>query len=121
MKSTSTCNTYNVHTRLSNAPVQHQLCLLCIDEIYAAKKIDYGLIKDGKSAKSVLAFLIQSVCCKYKDIVKLVPMDNLTGEILLNQFNAVMKILAEIQTLKIIGISAAMQQRTGNFSIYKSN
>ena len=50
-------------------------------------------------------FLIQSVCCKYKDIVSLVPMDNLTSEILLNKFNRVMNDLATIETLKIIGIS----------------
>ena len=98
-------------TRLSNVPVEHQLCLLCIDEIYMAKKIEYsnsrsyGITKDGKLAKTVLAFLIQSVCCEHKDIIKLVPMDNLTSEMLLNQFNTMMKNPAEIKTLKIIGIS----------------
>lgn len=100
-----------LRTRLSTVPVEHQLCLLCVDEIYTAKKIEYsngrfyGITEDGKSAKTVLAFLIQSVCCKYKDIVSLVPMDNLTSEILLNKFNRVMKDLATIETLKIIGIS----------------
>ena len=100
-----------LRSRLSTIPVEQQQCLLCIDEIYTAKKIEYsngrfyGITEDGKSAKTVLAFLIQSVCCKYKDIVNLVPMDNLTSEILLNKFNNVMKDLAKIETLQIIGIS----------------
>ena len=51
-------------TRLSTVPVKHQLCLLCADKIYTAKKIEYsngrfyGITEDGKLAKTVLAFLI---------------------------------------------------------------
>ena len=100
-----------LRTRLSTIPVEQQQCLLCIDEIYTAKKSNILMadsmasLKMENRQKLFWLFLIQSVCCKYKDIVNLVPMDNLTSEILLNKFNNVMKDLAKIETLQIIGIS----------------
>ena len=53
-----------LRTRLSNIPVEHQSYLLCIDEIYTAKKLNIlmadsvAITEYGKSAKTVLAFLI---------------------------------------------------------------
>ena len=100
-----------LQNRLASIAQEHRICLLLIDEIYTAKKIEYtngsfvGVTEDGEVAKTVLAFLIQSVCCKYRDIVILVPTDCLTSEVLKIQFNKVMSALAEIKDLFVCGVS----------------
>ena len=55
-----------------------------IDEIYTAARIEYhqgeftGFTDDGKVAKTVLAFMIESITSKFRDVVKLIPVDGLT-------------------------------------------
>ena len=54
-----------------------------IDEVYTAQRIEYrngcfaGLTHDGAAAKTVLAFMVQSACSKYTDVVRLVPVNKL--------------------------------------------
>lgn len=58
------------------------VCLM-IDEVYTAQKIEYsngsfvGLDEEGKPAKTVLTFMMQSICSKYKDVVCLLPVSQL--------------------------------------------
>jgi hypothetical protein len=100
--------------RLSCIPVKDRICILLFDEIYTAKTMEYsngtffGATEDGKQAKTVLAFLIQSVCCKYRDVVMLTPVDSLTEVVLKQQFDKVIIGLEKlpVEGFEIVGNSA---------------
>ena len=61
--------------------------VLLFDEIYTAKREEYsngkfiGLTDDGKIAKTVLTFMVQSLCSKYRDVVCIIPVETLTTEL----------------------------------------
>ena len=65
--------------RTASLTNQEKIVTLLIDEVYTAQRIEYnngafiGLTEDGLPAKTVLAFMVQSVCCKFKDVVCLLP------------------------------------------------
>ena len=50
---------------------KERIMTLMIDEVSAAKRIEYsngtfgGLIEEGEPAKTVLAFMVQSTCAKF--------------------------------------------------------
>ena len=56
---------------------------LLIDEVYTAQCVEYSngsfieLTKKGAVAKTVLKFMVQSICNSYKDVVCLVPIAKL--------------------------------------------
>ena len=81
---------------------QQRIVTLMIDEVYTAQRVEYtngafiGLSEDGVPAKTVLAFMVQSTCDKYKDVVCLVPINKLNTNILRTWFNKVMEALDEI-------------------------
>ena len=58
--------------RASYLNEQQRIVTLLIDEVYTAQRIEYnngkfiGLTNDGVPAKTVLTFMIQSTCSKYK-------------------------------------------------------
>ena len=58
---------------------RERLMTLIIDEVYTAKRIEYlngtfvGVTEEGEPAKTVQAFMVQSICSKFKDVVCLVP------------------------------------------------
>ena len=53
--------------------------MLLLDEVYTAQQVEYsdgsfvGLTEDSVPARSVLAFMVQSICGKYRDVVCLIP------------------------------------------------
>ena len=61
---------------------------MLIDEVYTAQGIEYnngsfvGLTEDGRTAKTVFTFIIQSVAGKYKDVVSLIPVNKLNTALL---------------------------------------
>ena len=61
-------------TRAADLTLQERIVTLVINEVYTAQRVEYnngsfvGLIKDGRPAKTALAFMIQSVAGKYKDV-----------------------------------------------------
>ena len=61
---------------------------LLIDEVYTANRVDYQngtyvcLTKDDACAKTVLTFMVQSVCKNYKDAFYLVPAEKLETSLL---------------------------------------
>ena len=77
--------------------------------MYTAQRVEYsngafiGLSKDGVPAKTVLAFMVQSTCNKYKDVVCLVPINRLDTTILCTWFDKVMKAIDEI--FFVVGLS----------------
>jgi len=81
---------------------KEKIVVLIIDEIYTASRVEcsggklIGVTDEGRLSKTVLAFMLQSLCGKYKDVVKLVPVANLTTDILFQNFNAVMSSLSSV-------------------------
>ena len=75
---------------------------LSIDEIYTAKRVEYcsgtgsliGLADDNEPAKTVLAFMVKSLSSHYQDVVKLIPLNRLTAEKLLEYFTCIMTALS---------------------------
>ena len=76
--------------------------VLLIDEVYTAQRVEYsnesfiGLTDDGHAAKTVLTFMVQSVCKNYKDVVCLIPVEKLDTKFLRFYFDLVMKALNDI-------------------------
>ena len=75
---------------------QEQIPTLQVDKVYTAQRVEYnngsfvGLTEDGRPAKPVLAFMIQSVAGKYKDVVCLMPVNKLNTPLLCHWFDCVM-------------------------------
>ena len=71
--------------------------MLLLDEVYTAQRVEYsndsfvGLTEDGVPAKTVLAFMVQSICGKYRDVVCLIPINKLNTNTLSHWFNRVLK------------------------------
>ena len=84
--------------------------VLCIDEVYTARRIEYyngkivGLTEDGMPAKTVLAFMVQSLSSKYKDIVCLAPIKSLTTEKVSKYYFSIMEQLAQIMFVVAISV-----------------
>lgn len=84
---------------------------LSIDEIYTAQRIEYssgtgsliGLADDNEPAKTVLAFMVKSLSSHYQDVVKLIPLNHLTAEKLLEYFMCIIKALTT--HLSVVSVS----------------
>ena len=69
--------------RTENLTAQDKIVTLMVDEVYTVQRIEYtngafvGVTEDGSPAKTVLAFMVQSLHGKYKDVVCLVPVNRL--------------------------------------------
>ena len=81
---------------------QQRTVTLLIDEVYTAKRIEYskgafvGITEEGTAGKTVLTFMIQSSCSKYRDVVCLIPVDKLDTNLLHFWFNKVMSALNDL-------------------------
>ena len=88
--------------RTANFSEGEKAVTLLIDEVYTANRVEYqngtfvGLTEDGACARTVLTFMVQSVCQTYKDVVCLVPVEKLDTNILRCWFDKVMKCLDDI-------------------------
>lgn len=95
--------------RTESLKEKERLVTLMIDEVYTAKRIEYangsftGLTEDGEPAKTVLTFMVQSTCSKFKDVVCLVPVNKLDSNLLRCWFDKVMEALNDI--LFIVAVS----------------
>ena len=71
--------------RVSKLNQYQRNVLLMIDEIYIAKRVEYsrgevqGLTPDGSVATTLLCFMVKSLAGKYKDLVAIYPITNLTA------------------------------------------
>lgn len=83
-----------------------KLCCLLLDEIYVKPEITYkggkveGLVVNDQNApepaSTVQVFMISSIMSKYKDVVGLFPIKNLSSDMLFTLTNLVIKLLTEI-------------------------
>ena len=56
----------------------------------------FGETEEGKPAKTILSFMVQSVAGSYKDMISLCPISNLDAELLYKEFCGVLKCLTEV-------------------------
>ena len=79
---------------------QEKIVVLLLDEMYTAQRVEYsngsfvGLTEDGVPAKTVLAFVVQSIGGKYRDVVCLIPVNKLNTGTLSHWFNRVLKAIS---------------------------
>ena len=84
--------------------------MLLLDEVYMAQRVEYsngsfvGLTEDGVPAKTVLAFMLQSICGKYRDVVCLIPVNKLNTDTLSHWFNMVLKAISSFY--KVLAVCA---------------
>ena len=99
------CNTVDMaylKQRVTTLSHFEKTVILLVDEIYTAKRVEYsngkfiGLTDDGKVAKTVVTFMVQSLCSKYRDVVCIVPVESLTIELLEEYYYKVMVQLREL-------------------------
>ena len=96
--------------RLNDLTDQQRTVTLLIDEVYTAKRIEYnngafvGITEEGTVAKTVLTFMIQSSCSKYRDVVCLIPVDKLDTNLLHFWFNKVMSALNDLVFVVVVSV-----------------
>ena len=82
---------YLIH-RSAALKAEDKVVVLLIDKVYAAQHDD-----DGAIAKTVLTFMVQSLRSTYKDVVKLVPVEGLTTDIVKKNFDSVLEAVSKEQ------------------------
>ena len=88
--------------RVADLSSREQIVALLVDEVYTAQRIEssngsfIGLTEEGAQVKTVLAFMIQFVMGKYKDVVCLIPVKKLDTNHLKAWFDRVMLSLNEL-------------------------
>ncbi len=71
--------------RSKNLSPYQKLIIVMFDEIYCAQRLEYASgamhgMEEGNLCKTLLSFMIKSVCGKYSDVVALSPVTNLDAE-----------------------------------------
>lgn len=88
--------------RVSKLNEFERTVVLIIDEIYVAKRVEYtggqvqGLTADGTVASTLLCFMVKSLVSRYKDVVAIYPVANLTASKQNECYNEVIKSLNSV-------------------------
>jgi hypothetical protein len=94
--------------------------IMLIDEVYVSGGLEYsggsitGQGEDGK-AKTVLCFMISSVCGSYRDTVRLVPTHRLTADTLHSHF---MEVLRFVEAVGFFVVAISVDNHPVNRSFY---
>ena len=110
MSSETSANPYEVDmsylkARSSFLTEGEKVVNLTFDEVYTCSRVEcvggrlIGVTADGKMSKTVLVFMIQSLKSKYKDVVKIIPVDSINVKLLEHHFNNVLHALAPLFTV----------------------
>jgi hypothetical protein len=107
--------------RLAKLNVFAKNVVLLIDEVYISGKVEYSggeIIGhcDGGVAKTVLCFMISSVCGSYRDIVSLIPIKQLTADHLHSHF---LETLQFIENVGFSVVAVCLDNHPVNRSFYK--
>lgn len=102
-------------SRLSE--LQHHIMII-IDEVYVTTRPEFssGNIIGKKDSNTVLTFMIKSVAGKYRDVVGLFPMSNLTASIQHDIFLSVLRMVTDIG-FNVVSIS--VDNHTVNRAFYR--
>ncbi len=99
---TGTVQKTYLRQRSATLKEDEKIVILLIDEVYAAQRVEMvngriiGMTENGAVAKTVLTFMVQSIRSKYKDVIKIVPVESLTIDILKKHFYSVLQDIADI-------------------------
>ena len=97
-------------TRTCSLTEEEKNSILIIDEVNTSSRVEYhggnfvGLLNNGEVAKTVLVFMVQSLLSKYKDVVKLIPVSRLKGDLLKEYFTVVVSELHRLG-LEVVAVS----------------
>ena len=87
---------------------QEKLVVLLLDEVYTAQRVEYsdgsfvGLTEDDVPTKTVLAFMIQPRCGKYRDAICLIPANKLDTDTLSHWFNRVLRAISAFYKVLVV-------------------
>ena len=76
-------DTKYLEKRVQSLEKREKICCLIIDKVYTSSRIEYmngkffGLTQSGDPANTVLAFMLQSLGRKFKDVIYLEPVSKL--------------------------------------------
>ena len=79
---------------------QEKIVVLLLYEVYTAQHVEYsdgnffGLTEDNVPAKTVLAFMVQFICEKYRDVVCVIPVNKVDTDTLSHWFKSVLKAIS---------------------------
>ena len=97
--------------------------ILMIDEVYTSSRIEYdngkfvGYTEDGKVAKTILAFMVKSVCGHYEDVVSLFPCDNLDAKSLETKCMHVLRKINPLYSIHAVSVDNHVINRSFYVSI----
>ena len=104
--------------RTSHLTERDKIVLLIIDEVYTAQRMEYqngqliGLTEDGNKAKTVLAFMVQSIFSKFKDVVYLAPVERLNTSQLKSYFDSLLEQLSRFVFVQAVSVDNHVVNRT---------
>ena len=105
----SEANKDYLKVRCQHLSAEERVCILLIDEVYTAEKIELnasgqmvGLTSAGEPAKTVLAFMVKSLRSKFSEMIALVPVRKLTGEELKSHFYDVLELLKDVLLIQAV-------------------
>ena len=114
-------NSAYLKLRVSKLNEYDRNCILMIDEIYIAKRVEYsggelqGLTPDGSVASTVLCFMVKSLTSKYRDIVAMYPVCTLTAA---KQYDCYQEVAALIHSVNLKLVAISVDNATANRKFY---
>ena len=92
---------------------------LIFDEIYVAKRLEFsratnsgvGLSNDSVPAKTVLCFMVSSICGSYRDIVQMIPLSQISSTIIIQYL---WKIIEEVTKIGFYITSISADNHSAN-------
>ena len=100
--------------------------ILLIDEVYTAEKLELdargelvGLAENSDTAKTVLVFIVKSLRSPFSEVVSLVPMRNLTADVLMEIFKSVMNFLSSYLHVQAVSVDNHIINRRLYSSLYE--
>ena len=105
--------------RFKDLTEQQRIVTFMIVEVCIAQRVKYangafaGVTETSLPAKTVLTFMIQSACAKYKDIVCLIPLNKLDTITLQYWFNQVMLSLHDLFLVVAVSVNNYVCNRYG--------
>ncbi len=106
--------------RLASLGDFERIVMLQIDEMYTIRRLEFyggklfGYQKDGAS-KTLLVFMISSVCGKYQDVLAMYPTSRLTSTDLMNYFSL---IIPALHSIGFCAIGTSVDSYTANRKFY---
>ena len=107
----SSANSEYLKLRCSNLDDTQKTCILMIDEVYTAEKLELdakghivGVTSESELAKTVLAFMIKSIRSDFSEMISLIPVRNLTANEIKKHFDEVMSLLKDYVLIVAISV-----------------